>query len=346
MSLQTLPKRIVGALALALLGLVLVVPPAQAAGPGHISITNPDLVPGNNSIIFNRIQYPADTYQRVHDKVSVRLTNDGSTSATVNSVTTTGPFTATKPVTIPTTLAAGSHIDILVTFTATSGPWSSGTLVVKSTPSGGAATTSTVALNGYWQILSEHNIEPWLPDLVKKLGYKTVMPTSIFSKGEYKAFSTDEVLSPYWTRLDTSKTSAVTQLATWRGYPTTATLKWFPKGSTASTSTVITALRVDAQSVLPRTSTYAPGRASFTPTGTFGFKLDAEYTDPKLNNASGDRSAGCTATQCGQHVRVFKVRDSAGNVVPGRYLFCMDIGGINFDYQDSVYLVTNLKPAA
>ena len=75
----------------------------------------------------------------------------------------------------------------------------------------------------------------------------------------------------------------------------------------------------------------------------FGFAVDGEWGDYTKNNAAVDIGNGCVAP-CGQHVRLWPVKNRAGTLVPGSYLLSMDYAGINYDYQDNVYLVTNLRP--
>lgn len=315
---------------------------ASAATSGTLSITNLDTVPSNSRIVLNRIQTPADASQRFHDKATVRLKNTASSTLTVSAISAGAPFTATSPWKLPFKLTSGNWVDITVQFTAQSGAWYAGNLAVTSTSSTGA--TSNVALAGYWQRYSEHNLEPSLASLVSHFGYTTAMPTSSYSRGAYVAASPDEVLSPYWTLLNAGS-AKVTELAAWHGYPNSGTFRTFPKGAPANYTTRLVSLNVDAQSALPRNSAWGKGTATFQPTGTFGLILDQEYSDPKLNNQAPDRAVGCTAAQCGQHVRVFKVRNSAG-VVAGSYVVTVDILGINYDYQDDVFLVENIKPAA
>ena len=50
---------------------------------------------------------------------------------------------------------------------------------------------------------------------------------------------------------------------------------------------------------------------------------------------------------CGHHVRFWPLKDRSGNVVPNAYLLAMDYSGntINYDYNDNLYLVTNVKPS-
>jgi hypothetical protein len=92
-------------------------------------------------------------------------------------------------------------------------------------------------------------------------------------------------------------------------------------------------------------STSTPAAGSFSPsTAAIGFKVDNEYSDPNLNTtASVDVSKGCPGP-CGHHMRFWPVKDRSGALVPNTYLMSMDYGGINYDYQDNVFLITNIKP--
>ena len=108
---------------------------------------------------------------------------------------------------------------------------------------------------------------------------------------------------------------------------------------------VFSGLKNDAQSAYPRNSNWSRGTATFAADGAVGLKLDNEFTDPALNDDDVDRAAGCTATQCGRHVRVFRARQLDGTVVPGAYLLAQDFNGVNYDYNDNVFLLENVQPA-
>ena len=43
-------------------------------------------------------------------------------------------------------------------------------------------------------------------------------------------------------------------------------------------------------------------------------------------------------------MRAWAVRDRSGAIVPNTWLVGMDYSGINYDYNDNLYLVTNMKP--
>ena len=315
-----------------------------AVPSGTLSVTNTDPAPGNGVVVMSRIQVPKTQYQSFHDKAIVQLGNTGSTTLTVTSLSTSGPFTVTSPWVLPFTLASGKTVNVTVAFTAQSGTWSSGNLAIGSTSTTGSSVS--LPLVGYWQMYNEKNLEPSLASIVSRFGYKTVMPASAYSRGAYQSYSADEVLSPYWTLLDPSKSARVTQIAAWHSYPTSGLFSTYAKGAPSAKSLVFTGLKTDAQSALPRNSAWGKGTATFAPQGVFGLVLDLEYSDPTLNDASPDIAAGCRAVQCGQHVRVFKLRGADGAVVPGSYIFVEDYSGINYDYQDNVFVVENLTPAA
>jgi hypothetical protein len=331
------------AVTLSCLALLALPTTAQAAEGEQLSITNLDVVPSNNTAIMSKIQNPADSSQRWHDKVTLRLTNTGTTGLTVTSLATTGPFTLSSPWKLPFRLTSGGSVNLTVTFTATSGAWHTGTGTVHWDP--GTPTSSSINLAGWWQKYSEKGLEPWLPDLVRHSGYRTVMPSAMYSRGAYQAFSTDEVLTPYWSLRNPAQPARITQLGAWRGYPTNVVVRSHERGNSGATTQVFSGLKNDSQSILPRNTSWLPGTATFLPSGPFGLKIDDEFTDPALNDQAVDRAAGCRTVQCGHRVRVFKLRDDAGREVPGSYLLAQDFGGINYDYNDNVFLVENLTPA-
>ncbi len=203
-----------------------------------------------------------------------------------------------------------------------------------------------VELAGFWQSLSENNQEPNLVELGQLFGFSTsfVYPGQVLDQSGLIAPTGDEVLSSFWRRADSAKPVVVRQLAAYHNQGNVGTIRWHPKGST-SLGTVVAHIGADSQSVLPRKADGSgPAIASFTPAGeTFGFSIDGEWTEAAKNNQAPDTSAGCPGP-CGQHVRLWPVRDRAGVLVPDTWLLGMDYSGINYDYNDNVYLIGNIKP--
>ena len=241
---------------------------ATAAAGGRLTVTNSDVLPSSSAVVLSKIQNVADSSQRMHDRAVLRLTNTGTASLTVSALSTTGAFTITSPWRLPFILSSGSSVDVTVAFTATTGDWHTGRATLSW--SDDQPRTTSVGLTGWWQKYSEKGLEPRLGDLVRNFGYGTVMPTAIYSRGAYRAFSSDEVLSPYWTLLDPAQPARITQIAAWRGYPTNVVVRTFPRGSSSQTSQVFSGLKNDAQSAFPRNTSWGRGTATFPAVGPVG----------------------------------------------------------------------------
>lgn len=320
-------------------------------GNPQLVVENLDGAPFSDRFVFNRIGSLASPPPNgVHDVATVRLRNTGSDPLHITGLPISGPWQLVSPPTLPATVAAGGQLDVPIKFVATSGRVTTGTLTVQSddpsTPS------KVLTLAGYWQSLSENGQEPTLSELIRSVfGYQTTLVNAgqqLNQQGLVTAVG-EEVLSPYWERVDTTKPVSVTQLDAFHTQGNTATLQWFKQGAT-STAAFLTHAGIDGQSVLPHLagSTTALAKATFTPGATspvFGFRVDTEWSDPTLNDQTADHANGCT-NPCGHHVRFWPVRDRAGVLIPDTYFLTMDYSGINYDYNDNVYLISNIKPAA
>jgi len=153
----------------------------------------------------------------------------------------------------------------------------------------------------------------------------------------------DEILSPYWSRADTSKPVSVKQLAAFHQQGLAAKFAWYNQGSSATLNTVFTALGSDGQTMIPRTNTNGTlAQGFFNPGSVFGFKVDTKYSDDTLNL---QQKAG---GGYGHQIRFFPLRDRSGNYVPNTWLMAVDYydGKFeNYDFQDNVYIVGNIRPS-
>jgi N-acetylneuraminic acid mutarotase len=312
---------------------------------GNLQLQNLDGVPFDDRLVFNRIgSLSSPPTNGVHDKATLRLKNAGTSPLTISGLPISGPWQLAAPPTLPATIPAGGSLDLTLQFIATSGRVSNGTLIIQSSDS---TPTRTVELSGYWQTVPEGGREPSLGEILNVFGYKTALTFAgqPLNQQGFVRPTGDEVLSPYWTRADTTKPVTVRELVSFHGCFNTATLRWFAKGSTTQTA-LFTSSGNDCQSMLPRRANLTgPAEGSFSPTGSFGVAVDGEKSDPTLNDPAPDISQGCPGP-CGHHVRFWTLRDRTGAVVPNAYLVAMDYSGINYDYNDNVYLVSNIKPEA
>ena len=326
-------------------------PSVPPPGNGDIDIENLDSVPYPDRLAFSRIGTLATPPANgVHDRVTLRVKNTASEQLLITGLPITGPWQLVTPPALPAAIPGGGQLDVQVRFVATAGDQHNGTLTVQSNDADEPSTV--VQLSGFWQSVSEGNQEPTLVEMLKTLGYTQTIAGAgelLGNKGILEAIG-EEVMSPYWQRVDTTKPVSVRQLAAYHGCCTqVASLSWHNKGSNVVTFALNHAA-IDSQSLLPRKNSTVvpppptPAAATFTPGVTFGFRIDgSEWSDPTKNNQAPDTAAGCPGP-CGHHVRFWPIRDRAGVLVPNTYLMTMDYAGINYDYNDNVYLLSNIKP--
>ncbi|HZL34463.1 MAG TPA: fibronectin type III domain-containing protein [Tepidisphaeraceae bacterium] len=360
-----------------------VMPAANAVGAPALGVANLDAIPYSDRMVFNRIQVPNPVVNDiVHDTGSLQLSNSGSQPLVINALTLSDStnWELLNPPTLPYSIAPGATLTLTVKFIAQAAPSHSDnqtndTAVANDpgyTPlTGGGVWNGTLAIStndpanpnkaitlaGWWQHLSEHEEEPGLQTMLSLLyGYQinTGNPSTTpdYTQGATPVYYGEEINSPYWNVADTTAPVTVRQLASYHNQLdannnlTAAFFGYFPMGS-STTKYLFGNAKAEGQSLLPTIyggSSTAPAQSSFIPTSSaFGFTLDGEYTLDSLNTAA--KAAG----RSGHDVRLYPVRDRNGNLVPNTYIAGLDYGGgtyENWDFQDNVYLITNVKPYA
>ena len=318
----------------------------------------------DNWLAFNRITSDQDN-PRTHDTVPLRLNNPSNEILKVSSLrfanntnNTAGLAAYSLPngeapsVENPLEIAAGGFYDLTVAFTY---PRTNGRnevvraqLLIGS--SDAATPTRTVQLGGSWQIQEEGGNEPNVVEIVRAFGFGTTILNAgeqLNNQGRIETIG-EEVLSPFWSRADTSKPVYVRQLAAYHTCcSNTATVYLQPDINSGDTTTFFKHDGRDAQSFLPLISgsNSNPAEATKTPPNAlFGFKSDPEWSDPNRNNKNPDDCSAGRDT-CGHHMRFWPVRDLNGTLVPNAYIMVMDYAGINYDFNDNVYFISNVKPA-
>ena len=216
--------------------------------------------------------------------------------------------------------------------------------------------TRTVQLAGYWQHTSENENEPGMQTIVNLLfGYQTNISNNLQpdlpnnDAAHQPTYYGEEVASAYWNAADPTQPVSVVQLDAYHnqydpttGNPTAATLLWYNKGG--GLNTLFQNSTGNGQTLFPSKNTGGVAAGSFTPNGTFGWNLDGENSLDSANTTDINMFG-----RTGHAVRFYPVRDSAGNIVPNQWLMVMDYEGgqyDNSDFQDLVYLVSNMRPAA
>jgi hypothetical protein len=324
--------------------IVFIVRNVRSASPGAtLGLVNQDGVPFDDRLITSRL-LEETTGQLYHNRSRIRLHASGTAAFTVTGLTLAGPFTLVSPPALPFTLAPGGFRELTVDLSSTGGTGKILTGSLSVATSGGPG-TRVVQLAGA-RTKAEGGNEPSLVQAVGAFGYQTAILFSgqvLNQQGRVVAVG-DEVLSKYWRANVAGAPVVVKQLAAYHSRPNKAAFRWFSKGST-TTSTVVTSSGLTAQTLLPYKdgSTTELAFGSFTNGGVFGFKVDGESSDDSLNSQTKDMENGCPGP-CGHHLRFWPVKDRSGAVVPGQYLLGMDYSGINYDYQDNIYLISNIRP--
>ncbi len=165
------------------------------------------------------------------------------------------------------------------------------------------------------------------PTPISELSESTASPSAPTYYGE-------EVVSAYWKQADSATPVSVIQLSSDHTQGNTAELSWFSQGSSSTHELILTSSDY-GQTYFPLATTSA-SMSSFNTTTAFGFKVDAESSDDSKNLQTGG----------GHHVRFFPVRDASGNLVPNTYIMTMDYSGSgqNYDFNDNVYIISNINP--
>ena len=198
-----------------------------------------------------------------------------------------------------------------------------------------------VQLRGYWQPQPEGGTEPTMTEIARVFGYSTAIgePLEDAYTGPLQG---DEVRSLQWKRLDPSKPVTTRQLTALHGCCNET-------GDNMASPTSASHDGAWGQSFYPRLaqSGTAPATAPFqqataTPTGNFNITI-AGYTTNKVPTQTDPANLG---------VRMWPVK-IAGRIVPGAFLAGQDFvqngcggGSANCDYQDNVFLITNVAPVA
>lgn len=332
--------------------------PQGSSSPAAIAVSSPE----DNLLLGSRMVFSTvlNTYRPGHN-LTVR--NTGGSALNVSGLSFGGAqptdFRACSGQPTSFSVPAGGSASVCVQYTPQKNAATSNTTVV----SQGTLTLNSnagswvVTLGGLSAIKYENDREPSLQQIFAALGYTSNAAVT------YKPFNNsvsatsqavgDEVLAPYFNRLDAGSPVQMISLAQYSGKSSSKSpsIGWYAKGSSTNNYLYAHPGGADGsnsgygqnQILLPTMTTAVNGAntTTFTPSGAFGLVDTFSYV-----NRSDDARNGS-----GWHnLRAYPAKDAAGNVIRGAYLVANDIGGVannsakNFDYQDFVYLLVNATP--
>ncbi|HWK63935.1 MAG TPA: carbohydrate-binding protein [Rhizobiaceae bacterium] len=304
------------------------------------------------------------------DSGTVRISNTGTEPLTFTEAELSGPFVLANPAIFDgLTLAPGQSIDVTVLFNRAAYTPPTSNVDATSTVFTGELTlvtndaenpVTTVDLAGFWQSRDEGGHEPNVNEIWRIFGFGNVIENlTTRGGGENSALSTNdvfaktdptEVLSPYWRIADGHTSAKMTQLAAFHGTGG-ATMGIHNPGNKGQGVTFWNHEGTDNQRLLPnsgndstfstRTFTRADVPDGWAGNDAFGFTVAGLSSDPRLNPTGGVIVPGA---QQGHTVKIFQALDQDGNVIPNVFLGIMDYTGINYDYNDNIFVIEGVEP--
>jgi uncharacterized repeat protein (TIGR02543 family) len=310
-------------------------------------------------------------YNANHDTVTLRLYNRGEGTLQINNLTFSRPnsyrirqlktsagvttaynATSSLPISIPS--GAGSYVDLVISFVNDPALGVTRVRVLHDkltiTSNDPELATKDVLLHALLQNKGEGINEPTAREIIDAFGLKTRtgFTTTAPNKGQTVVPTSEEVVAPYFVVADPTKNVYVRYMGAYHGCCSqTEAIRWFLKGNNRGSSNpqVVSHIGLDGQSLLPRKAlpNVAAESGAFKPTGAFSFMVSASYQDKSLQNFPNQPTDN---TAYG--LKVWKAIDINGNVIPNAYILGHDYlgqpGVTNYDYQDNVFFVSNVRP--
>ncbi|UZH10620.1 MULTISPECIES: carbohydrate-binding protein [unclassified Halomonas] len=327
---------------------------------GELTVINNDGIPSNDRLVMSRIENPVNAAQEVHDEVTITIRNDGFETLDVNSieVSDTTLFELTEAF-AAISLEPGESIDVTVRFIADDPNDASlyeASLVINSSDADEGE--KVIQLAGLAQNQSESGQEPLVQEIINAFGYTTNVAEGQMNQGGLVEANGDEILSPYFQRADGGSPIKITQLAAYHTQGDVARL-FIHDVDSRNLDEILAHDEADGQTLLPRTLNNGDLLTTTTldRDAPFGFFAEISgrqgyisWSDPDANlyedtiDAIGNPGTNLNWDESDGHlIRVYIAKDAAGNVIPDTYIVIQDYAGVNYDYNDNIFLVENVQ---
>lgn len=331
-------------------------PVAPAAG---YQLVNADGFPSDSAALFNLEGPGTRTDLVTHSRVTLRLVPTSAAPVTVEQVSLPAGWTLAAPAALPARATAVAPLALTIRMVAAPQlglRTGQATVTTDST----VRPTVTVQLAGFAQAAVGGANEPTLQQLFTLFGWST--PTlgtgqRMATRGMAGGLVGAEVAAGTFTAAVAARPVTVREIAAFHRLSADGPLAWRPAAAAEGAEVpLLTQAPLQSQTVLPATDAGRPTVASFTPGGPFALVANGQDTVDARNDPALDRSKWQCMGRCGHHVRVYPVLDAAGHAVADSWLVCVDYNaaapgsrsvgheGVNYDYQDAVYLVGNARP--
>ena len=335
------------------------------SGP-ELGYENLDGAPFADRLVFNRIrELDLDLPNEVHDTSTLRVINTGTSALNVTNVSISNGDFQINSGGGSFSLSPGQTRNIVVQFVYNRSGLGNEiraadlTLINNDSNEG----SKVIRLAGLWQSFSEDapgngTQEPTAQTIINTFGYDIDTGDVSANQGNVVKDG-EEVLSPFFLRADAGRDVTVRQIAAFhqQGINTAATLRYYTPdqltgGDLQNFNRLFRHRAEQGQSFFPALDNNQnnPAQATFNPGNInqqFGFRIDSHWSDPQRmqneNFGSDNQPDG------GQAVRAFAAKDLNGNIIPDTYIILQDYTGLtfsNYDYQDNIYIISNVKPAS
>lgn len=272
---------------------------------------------------------------KASDPQTLDFKNIGQDPLEISSLKIVGPNANAfklSPHTLPIKIEAGSSLNTAVTFAPTSIGSLQATLVVESNDADNA--NVQVPLYGLGSEGEQGALEPPLQNVLDTLGYGVEVGSTELELGTNTTPLGEELSLPLFEKAG----SGPVTLKVVARYGPTEPLEYgyFQLDSAkAARQKVGSIAEGDAQKLLPA---LASGNLSFDPgEGVFGVYTEANHT----HQYSLD---GLNSGQAKHAMRIYPLKNRSGRALPNSYLIGMEEAS-NGDYQDSVMVISNVRPA-
>ena len=316
-----------------------------------LKLVNLDGVPYPDRLVFSHIDDPGG--RSFKNTAAVRIQNTGSDDLDLSGLELRGPFAFVDPRDgDPVSIRPGGSLDVEVRFDrAKYDPVSEPDIFTGQLRIAADGAVKTVELAGFWQSVGEGGQEPTVNEVWQTFGYSTRVSLADLDRRDiYEKANPQEVLSPYWKLADGAAAVTVTQIAAFHGLGADGTEIHAP-GDKGLMKGLFGHPATWSQSLLPLSGAgkgaAATFDAGFVPDAwagddVFGFRVGGLSSDPRLNpTGAGTVPPG---TQRGHFLRFFEARDEDGALIPNTYLAIHDYVGLNYDYNDNMYVISGIAP--
>lgn len=312
--------------------------PDQVRSLLALSTSSPNIAQSTKRLIFNDVQGGAASVAR-----AVTLRNTGNVNLTISSLTVSGTNADQFQITqqpLPVTIAPGSSAKVSIAFNPTTIGSMDGLLQINSndpdTPQ------ATVSLRGLGTKGLAGKNEPslqWILDTYQiPVNVGDSDPTDNFQSTETR--SGDEISLPQFQKAGTEpvKIELIGVFSPKSSSGIVAKFGYYSSGNAVSKKQLFTVPNASYQSLRPTVL----GSKSFDPgIDNFGF-----YSSwPFFNNRNSYSEDHLNTSDAIPHqVRVYPLKEADGTVVANAYILAIE-EHTNYDYQDFVVIVRNVKPA-